>query len=232
MNNTIKTITILVVVMFVFSVYPMEVEAPNRYFIQTFMLKRTNPLLQMDNFYTPTNRGSSKPTPKNDPIYKDRGLALSLTAVRLLTTLNEVKNKETLETIYDAARQGIPITSQYNFKPKGNHSILPFNSEQNPISIFSLVDELFKFLSSSAPNKVNTKRLWIDAIYRGEQEREKILIRICNKSIIHINSKLTINVPKDIMLLIFSFLLKGNDEERTAIIKNAIMPPQTGPYNL
>ena len=222
MKNTIKIITILVVVIITSFVYPMEVS--RHYFIQVSMLKKSNPLLQMNNFYTFANKGGCKHTPQNDPIYKDEGLALSLTAVRLLVESNETKNKETLETIYDAVSKGIPITSGYNFKPKDNGAILSFDQEQNPISIFSLVNELFRFLSF--PDKINKKRLWIGAIYQGEQEREKMLTRICNESKTHINSKLKINIPEDIMLLMFSFLLKGNDKERTAIIKNAIIPPK------
>ena len=91
MKDTIKIITILVVVIFIFSVYPME--APNLYFIQICMLKQTNSLSQMNNFYTFANKGGCKLTPEDDLIREDEGFALSLTAAKLLIESNEVENK-------------------------------------------------------------------------------------------------------------------------------------------
>jgi len=241
MKNSVKITIVLGVVTSFFPVHPM---APSCYFVEINELKQTNPLLHMKNLHiieeynnrlvsVPTTYKNGLPEVLNartkirndDPLYTDRGLALGLTAFRVLKELDRVKNKETLKTICDAVSEGTPVTSKcviLSHRFKNSVSILP---DENLISIFGSIEYLFgcpPLCTNSDDRKVDKKRLWMNAIFQGEDNRKERLAYIRGELTIDIHDKFAIEVPEDVTSVILSFLPESNvDEERTRLIKQA-----------
>ena len=160
MKQTIKMIAVLIVVPFAFSVYPMEKH--NCYSAEIDGLKQKNPLSGMNNFNIEIdNNADCRSTSKDDPIHKDRGLALSLTAVSLFAESNEIKNKETLKTIRTTVREEIPITSNYYFKSLYCCFSVFIFPNKSPTAIFTFIENFFKCppLLYANNDHVNKKRL-------------------------------------------------------------------------
>jgi len=176
MKNHIKTVTVLVVVTSFFSAYSME--ESNHFVVNTSTLGRTNPLLRMHGVCTAAENGfPDQLIPDNHQLYKDRGLALILSVLRLLGESDEVKSEETLKTICAAVCEGTPVTSKYVVKSKdGLCSVSIFPSQIT--SIFTSVENLFKYppwLAYPTAIKVDRNRLWINAVFQGERKRIEFL---------------------------------------------------------
>ena len=199
-------------------------ETPSCYSTEIDRLKQKNPLLHMNNFSIEIdNNADCRSTSKDDPIHKDKGLDLSLTAVRLVAELDEIKNKETLETIRKAVREEIPITSKYAVQSVEHGSFVFISPRESSISIFTFIENLFEHSPLHANNNpVDKKRLWMKAIFQGHRDRQETLAWIRDELKTHVHSTLEIDIPKDIILFILlPYLQEDNEEERTELIKQA-----------
>ena len=222
MKQTIKIIAILVIATFVFSLYPME--TPDYYSADIDRLRENNPLLHTNNFNTEIdNNADCRSTSKDNLIHKNKGLDLSLTAVRLLAELDKVENKETFETIYNAVREGTPITFKYSVKLVEHCFFVFIFPKKSSISIFTFTENLFEHPLPFANNDhVNKKRLWMEAIFRGQHKRQETLEWIRTKSRTHVRSTLKIDIPEDIILsILLPHLQEDNEEERKVLIEQA-----------
>ncbi len=256
MKNSVKITIALGIVTSFFSVHPMAgpvilihpTAAPNSYLVGVDELEQTNPLLDMNNLHI-TDDG---PTPihityKNGtsevlnartrvrddhPLYTDKGLALSLTALKVLKESDRIKNKKTLKTICDAVSEGTPVTSKYTAHMPNRsdfESSVRISPSQNPISIFKSIEDLFKYPSlypflfaNSDGKKVDKKRLLMEAIFQGNRNRQERLAYIRDELTTDIRNTLEIEVPKDLTPIIIEYLPESNvSQERTRLIEQA-----------
>ncbi len=145
MNNSIKIVTIVGIITSFFSVYPMTEVA--YYSIGKIELRKTNPLLKMSQlgiWHKGQHPRKGFDIKKDDPLYTDKGLALSLTAARFfLKHLGEKEEKKSLKTIYDTVSKGTPVTSKYAVQID-NDIYCGIFPRRNPFSIFTVIEEVIE----------------------------------------------------------------------------------------
>jgi len=223
MKNCTKIIIILTVTSF-FSAHPMEVE-PDYYKINPFKLKGVNPLY-FTNFRTKCKlllwekENVSEVVPYDHPLYKDRGLALMLTALKVYES---IKNEKTLKTVRDAVCDGIPVMSYFVSNAGRFASHFCVSHSENPTSIFTSVEDLFEnlLLGPSDNEKIHRKREWIEAVFQGHCERQEECDRK-RDNLINYMCSLGTEVPEVLASLIVSYLSEYHvDEKETALINQA-----------
>ena len=242
MKNSIKIVAIVGIITSFFSVYPMTEEVD--YLTREIELRKTNPLLKMSQlciWHSGRHPRKGFKVRKNDPLYTNKGLALSLTAARSFLELGKEENEKTLKTICDAVGEGTPVTSKYAVQIDG-FGIFP---SQNFFSIFALGEDLAKKPKKYPWTRLNRladkKRLLIKAIFQGYRNQQKKFARIRKKLIDGVRDELKIEIPEDLMSLIVSYLpeyytskesralikeaeQKFNEEQLVNILKNVIVP--------
>ena len=91
MKNNVKITIILGAITSFFSVYPMEI--PDYYTFEQPNLKHVNPLSNMHTLGIFRIINGTTPIPKDDPLFTNKSVALSLTVARVLKESDKVKNE-------------------------------------------------------------------------------------------------------------------------------------------
>jgi len=253
MKNSVKITIVLGIVTYFFPVYPMATSssclASCNWHVEKNKSEQTNPLLHMNNLHIPDGGStlihvtrdldtsevfdirfldSRTKIRDDDPLYTDKGLALSLAVFKVLKESDRIKNEETLKTICDAVSEGTPvisknsvIVSSIRFEPSGT-TIYP--RQNHPISIFNSIEDWFKcpslfpfHFANSDDKKVDKTRLLMEAIFKGEHNRKEQLAYIQDK----LATDIKIEIPRDIISVLVKCLQSNVGEERTRLIEEA-----------
>ena len=118
---------------------------------------------------------SASLAPEDDPLFTENGLALHLTAIKVLKESSTIKNKETLKIIHNAIGEGIAVTSEYNIKLSMRKTFINIYPHQNPTSVFMLIEDWLKKKRFIDKNKTNALKT---AIFQGERKRKERLTYI------------------------------------------------------
>ncbi len=96
-----------------------------------------------------------------------------------------------------------------------NRQYFEIISRSRPFSVFEEIETWIK-----NDRQINPKIViqLMKAIFQGEHCEQK---KLTNTLITHTRNTSKINIPEDLMSLIFSYLQENRDEERTALIKQA-----------
>jgi len=210
MKNSIKLITILGIAISCLPAYSMV--APNGHMLELDELRYVNPLLHMNKLTVwPFSGGHN--IPDDDQFFNRRdGLAFKLTIIKFFGESDKTKKKDTLEVIYNAIRDGKPITSKHDIGPNLTKSAIIISPCQNPTSAFMLIEDWFKYVWFADKSKKDDLKI---TIFQGERERKGQLKYICDK--LEENK-----IPKDLEPEFLSYLPGYNvSEERTALIEQA-----------
>ncbi len=215
MKNSVKIITILGIVTSFFPVHPMM---PGVYCLEKRTLKTVNPLSDMSDLKI--SRFFKGPRISDDSFFADKGLALSLAAIKILEEPNKAKNKKVLETIRSSISQGAPVNSNTRIiESKWINYRVTVIAASEFYSVFNSIEYWITrkgFMGKDKKNAIFT------AIFQGERERKERLTYIRDELSTDIYDKFAIEVPTDVLFIILSCLPGFNvDENRTRRIEQA-----------
>ena len=230
MKINVKITIILGTITSFFPVYPMKIsreaslEVPH-YSLSKKDLKDVNPILNINDLTFHTN--SSDPIFEDNPLFKDGGLALFLTTMKVLEEPDKTKNAKTLKTIYNAVNQKIPVISQYTIDTKSSffvhRVIISPHSHNCTTPVLMLIKNLIDEFCTNTHHNFCMNKAIFSAIFQGERDRKERLKKQLDSDLTtDIRNELAIEVPESITSVIFSFLPESDvDEERTRYFEEA-----------
>jgi len=230
MQSIIKVIVALKIATFFFPLYSMEPQPENFYCLEIRELQNKNPLLGINNFrhFNSQSGCSTDYVSENDLIRENEALLLALTAAKLILENDETKSKKIFKQIYNAACEGVSIISEHDFADIGPTDFVVICPSQHPILAFDLAKNLLENPPHCLKNRSTRlircfkKNTWMKNISDGEKTRQATIAFMLDDPKTYALGGLKIDIPKDVILLMLSFLPKyNNDEKRRAFFKKA-----------
>ncbi len=219
MKNSVKITIVLGIVASFFPVYSMM---PGVYSLEERTLKTVNPLSDMNDLKISHSLNPNGPRiSDDDPFFANKGLALSLAAIKILEESDKAKNKKTLETIRNSISQGTSVSSNMFIIKSSwtNYRVIEIVTSKESYSVFTSIEywiTMKGFMDKDKKNAIFT------AIFQGERDRKKQATYLRNTLPTDIHNKLAIKVPTDVLFIILSCLPGFNvDEDRTRCIEQA-----------
>jgi len=219
MKNTIKVAIIFEIATYFFPVYPMG-----------HAMIKLDKLKTIDNFLSESHFSVEREIYRSwgnisadSPLCNDPGLLLVLSAISFLDKhfcTESSEHEKDLETIRNVVSKGrTSLTSHFVVKAPFESSFARDDSvfispSREPISVFSLVGNLFKvryshcyYVCEDSDNAcVNGKKLWTEAVVQGYDDREKNRLQMSDALRVSAEDVFKIDLPENLSFLIASYL--------------------------